>query len=456
MDIPRAPYFKKELTFMVSRSYGPGRYDSDYEEHGQDYPVGYVRWTENRNIEAFLDMVASGAVRPDLCTTHRFPISDAVSAFELILEGQEPYLGVVLEYPEDTASGKEAQSTRIEIPSADLNGTGAKSTGRVGLSFIGAGGFARGVHMPNAKKLPNVALRGIVDSSGMAAKSAGNKFGFAFCASAESELYDDPETDAVVIVTPHSQHADGVCRALAAGKSVLVEKPLSINVEGLRKIHKTLQSHPGNLLIGFNRRFAPLAVELKEHFAGRGPLNVQYRCNAGPLPADHWISDPSEGGRIIGEACHFLDFFTFLTDAAPVSVFAAAPSIDSADDAAITISYADGSVCQLVYSSTGPSSYSKERVEVFGGGMAGTLTDFRRLEINSDNKRFKPRKLMQADKGHSQELRAFVESVRHGGPSPISTESLFDTTLVSIAVLESIQRGTPISIAKMRKRVVSC
>ena len=457
MDIPRTPYFKKELTFMVSRSYGPGRYDTDYEEHGQDYPVGYVRWTENRNIEAFLDMVASGAVLPQLCTTHRFPISDAVAAFELILEGKEPYLGVVLEYPEDAASGKEAQSKRIEIVSAGSSGADAKTTGRVGLSFIGAGGFARGVHMPNAKRLPDVALRGIVDASGMAAKSAGNKFGFAFCASAESELFDDAETDAVVIATPHSQHADGVCRALAAGKSVLVEKPLSINVEGLQKIRKALQSQSQskNLLIGFNRRFAPLAVELKEHFTGRGPLNVQYRCNAGPLPADHWISDPSEGGRIIGEACHFLDFFTFLTDAAPVSVFAAAPSIDSADDAAVTASYANGSVCQLVYSSTGPSSYSKERVEVFGGGMAGTLTDFRRLEINSDSKRYKPRKLMQADKGHGAELQAFVESLRRGEPSPISVESLFDTTLLSIAVLESIQRGTPIAMAEMRERVAN-
>jgi predicted dehydrogenase/threonine dehydrogenase-like Zn-dependent dehydrogenase len=455
MNIPRTPYFKKELTFMVSRSYGPGRYDTDYEEHGQDYPVGYVRWTENRNIEAFLDMVASGAVRPELCTTHRFPISDAVAAFELILEDKEPYLGVVLEYPQDAASGKEAGSTRIEIVGAEPSVAGAKTTGKVGLSFIGAGGFARGVHMPNAKKLPDVVLRGIVDASGMAAKSAGNKFGFAFCASAESELFDDPETDAVVIVTPHSQHADGVCRALAAGKSVLVEKPLSIDVEGLQKVRKALQSHSGNLLIGFNRRFAPLAVELKEHFTGRGPLNVQYRCNAGPSPADHWISDPSEGGRIIGEACHFLDFFTFLTGAAPVTVFAAAPSIGSADDAAITVNYADGSVCQLVYSSTGPSSYSKERVEVFGGGMASVLTDFRRLEMHSDNERFKPRKLMQADKGHGQELQAFVESLRLGKPSPISTESLFYTTLVSIAVLESIQRGTPISMAEMRERVAN-
>ena len=453
MDIPRTPYFKKELTFMVSRSYGPGRYDSDYEEHGQDYPVGYVRWTENRNIEAFLDMVASGAVKPELCTTHRFAISDAVSAFELILSGEEPYLGVVLEYPEDTAGKEAVKSTRIEIGGVGQDGTGVKTAGTVGLSFIGAGGFARSVHMPNAKNLPDVALRGVVDASGMAAKSAGNKFGFAFCASTESELYDDPETDALVIVTPHSQHADGVCRALAAGKAVLVEKPLSINIEGLRKVRAALESHPHNLIIGFNRRFSPLAAELKGHFAGRGPLNVQYRCNAGPLPAEHWISDPSEGGRIIGEACHFIDFFAFLTGAAPVNVFAAAPSIDSADDAAITISYADGSVCQLIYSSTGPSSYSKERIEVFGGGMAGTLTDFRRLEITSDNKRFKPRKLMQADKGHSQELRAFAESIRRGEPSPISVESLFDTTLVTIAVLESIQRGVPISMSEMRERV---
>ncbi|MBN2294572.1 MAG: bi-domain-containing oxidoreductase [Pirellulales bacterium] len=451
MDIPRTPYFKKELTFIVSRSYGPGRYDNDYEEHGHDYPVGHVRWTENRNIEAFLDMVASGAVRPEVCTTHRFAIDDAVEAFELILGNQEPYLGVVLEYPQDVAGGKDAESTRIEFPEASTK----KPKDNVGLSFIGAGGFARGVHMPNAAKLNKVSIRGIVDASGMASKSAGAKFGAAFCASIESEVLDDPETDAVVIVTPHSQHADGVCRALEAGKAVLVEKPLSINIDGLRKIHKTLQSHPHNLLIGFNRRFAPLAVELKKHFTGRGALNVQYRCNAGSLPAGHWISDPSEGGRIIGEACHFLDFFTFLTGAPPVTVFAAAPSLETIDDAAITVSYEDGSVCQLVYSSTGPSSYSKERVEVFAGGMAGVLTDFRTLEIHSDTQRIKPRKLMQADKGHSQELAAFVDAIQRGVSSPISTESLFDTTLVSFAVLESIQRGVPISIAQMRESVIS-
>ena len=315
MDIPRTPYFKKELSFIVSRSYGPGRYDMDYEEHGHDYPVGHVRWTENRNIEAFLDMVASGAVRPEVCTTHRYSIADAVAAFELILGNKEPYLGVVLEYPQDAAVGKAAEPTRIEFPAA-----AAKPTDKVGLSFIGAGGFARGMHMPNAAKLNNASVRGIVDASGMAGKSAGNKFNAAFCASTESEVLQDPDTDAVIIVTPHSQHADGVCRALAAGKAVLVEKPLAIDVDGLRKIHKTLQSHPHNLLIGFNRRFAPLAVELKDRFSGRGPLNVQYRCNAGPLPAEHWISDPSEGGRIIGEACHFLDFFTFLAGAAPVTV----------------------------------------------------------------------------------------------------------------------------------------
>ena len=379
-----------------------------------------------------------------------------MAAFELILNNQEPYLGVILEYPQDVAGGKgaggkESLSTKIEFPAH----TATKATDKVGLSFIGAGGFARGVHMPNAAKMDNVVVRGIVDASGMASKSAGNKFGAAFCASTESEVMQDPDTDAVIIVTPHSQHAEGVCRALAAGKSVLVEKPLAINIDGLRKIHQTLQSHPHNLLIGFNRRFAPLAVELKNHFTGRGPLNVQYRCNAGPLPAEHWISDPSEGGRIIGEACHFLDFFTFLTDAAPLTVYAAAPSVDSADDAAITITYADGSVCQLVYSSTGPSSYSKERVEVFGGGMAGVLTDFRTLEVQSDKTRFKPRKSMQADKGHSRELAAFVDAIQFGRPSPISVESLFDTTLVSFAALESIQQGSPISIALMRESVIN-
>jgi len=447
MDIPRRDYFQKELTFMVSRSYGPGRYDTDYEEHGHDYPIGYVRWTENRNIEAFLDLVAAGNVRPEVLTTHRFPIAEAEKAFELILTGSEPYLGVVLDYPEPTAGPSTADVTRIDLhkPAA------AKTTDAVGVSFIGAGGFARAFHLPNLAKLPAARLRGIIDASGVAARSAADKYGFAFCGSTEEDVLADAQTDVVFLMTPHSQHADGICRALAAGKSVFVEKPLAIDMEGLRKVRKTLATHPGRLMVGFNRRFSPAAVLLREFLAGRGPLCVQYRCNAGPLPEKHWIADPAEGGRIIGEACHFFDLFAFLTASAPVSVMAAAPSTGSADDAAVTVTYEDGSVCQLVYTTVGPTSYNKERVEAFAGGAAGVIEDYRVLIRASDTERFKPQKWMQADKGHAQELAEFINSLRQGAPSPIDVDSLVDTTLVSFAALESIGRGEPIMLDDVRQ-----
>ncbi|MBN2022635.1 MAG: bi-domain-containing oxidoreductase [Pirellulales bacterium] len=451
MNIPRTPYFKKELTFMVSRSYGPGRYDPEYEEHGHDYPVGHVRWTENRNIEAFLDMVAAGAVRPEALTTHRYPIAEAEKAFELILRNAEPYLGVVLEYPEADGGPAAVEAARIELPRTTARATGDA----VGVSFVGAGGFARSFHLPNLAKQPRARLRGIMDASGVAARSAGEKFGFAFCCSQEEEVLDDAQTHVVFLTTPHSQHADGVCRALAADKAVFVEKPLALDVAGLRRIHKTLAEHPQTLMVGFNRRFAPLAVEMKAHLTGRGPLSVQYRCNAGPAPAEHWIADPAEGGRILGEACHFFDFFAFLTDAAPATVFAAAPRTGSTDDAAVTVAYEDGSVCQLVYATTGPPSYSKERVEAFAGGAAGVIDDFRVLALCGGAARGKPRKLMQADKGHAQEVKALLDALAEGGPAPIPVASLFDTTLVGIAAIQSIQRGEPVVIAALRQEVAA-
>jgi len=447
MNIPRRDYFKKELTFMVSRSYGPGRYDPSYEEHGHDYPIGYVRWSENRNIEAFLDLVASGGVRPEVLTTHRFPIAEAQRAFELILGNSEPYLGVVLEYPEPEAGPDTAQVTRIALDRQPR----PKTSGTVGVSFVGAGAFARSFHLPNLAMLPAVRLRGIIDASGVAARGAGDKFGFAFCGSTEEDALSDAETDVVFLTTPHSQHADGVCRVLAAGKSVFVEKPLAIDLDGLRKVCKAARTRGGSVMVGFNRRFSPLAVSLREHLGGRGPLCVQYRCNAGPLPEGHWIADPAEGGRIIGEACHFFDFFAFLTDSSPVQVMAAAPSTGSADDAAVTVTYEDGSVCQLVYTTMGPASYSKERVEAFAGGAAGVIEDYRLLAIHGGGRRVKPRKLMQADKGHAAEIVAVIEAIGQGRPAPIAFDSLVDTTLVSFAAMESIGRGEPILLADARR-----
>jgi predicted dehydrogenase/threonine dehydrogenase-like Zn-dependent dehydrogenase len=485
MDIPRNDYYHKELTFIVSRSYGPGRYDSQFEEKGHDYPIGYVRWTEQRNLEAFLDLCALGAIKPETLTTHRFPIADAVQAYEMILEGKEPYLGVVLEYPTTDVP----PASKIELRLTSTQNQEPRTKNQLGISFIGAGNFARGVLLKNLQKLPGIEYRGILTASGQSAVSAGNRYGFAFCTSEVDEILSDSATDAVFIATRHSQHADLVLRALKAGKAVFVEKPLAVNAEQFERMRQavggtgsgasmpatasphtpsptpggrgepehpsghppitknqepgtknlsasqpsTLNPQPPRLMVGFNRRFAPMAVTLKQHFAGVHPLHMVYRVNAGTIPAEHWLSDPAEGGRIVGEGCHFLDFFAYLTDASPVSVERYAVDRSSPDDVQLTVQYDDGSVGHLIYTTTGAKATSKERVEVFGGGRSGLLDDFRALELDTSSKRIVNQKSwFSQDKGHAAELAAFVDSVRTGALMPIPLESLLATTEASL------------------------
>lgn len=428
MDIPRNDYYHKELTFIVSRSYGPGRYDPQFEERGHDYPIGYVRWTEQRNLEAFLDLCALGVIHPEKLTTHRFPISEAVKAYEMILDGKEPYLGVVLEYPN---ADQPAPASSVVLRSTS-SPPSVPAKGTIGVSFIGAGNFARGVLLKNLKSLPGIEYRGILTASGQSAVSAGSKFGFAFCTSSAEEILADPATDAVFIATRHSQHADLVVKALNAGKAVFVEKPLAINMEQLELVRDAAARSSRGVMVGFNRRFAPMAVALKKHFSGVQPLNVHYRVNAGTIPAEHWVADPAEGGRIIGEGCHFLDFFAFLTDSEPVSVDRIAVDRSSPDDVQLLLTYANGSVCHLTYTTTGAKATSKERVEVFGGGRSGILDDYRLLQLDTGSKRVVNQKAwLSQDKGHAAEIAQFIEAVAQNRPMPISLESLISTTVAS-------------------------
>jgi predicted dehydrogenase/threonine dehydrogenase-like Zn-dependent dehydrogenase len=428
MDIPRNDYYHKELTFIVSRSYGPGRYDPQFEERGHDYPIGYVRWTEQRNLEAFLDLCALGVIHPEKLTTHRFPIADAVKAYEMILDGKEPYLGVVLKYPSEEQTPPASSvvlRSASSPPSVPVKGT-------IGVSFIGAGNFARGVLLKNLKSLPGIEYRGILTASGQSAVSAGNKYGFAFCTSSAEEIFADPATDAVFIATRHSQHADLVVKALNAGKAVFVEKPLAINMDQLEQVREAAAKSSRGVMVGFNRRFAPMAVALKKHFTGIHPLSVHYRVNAGTIPAEHWVADPAEGGRIVGEGCHFLDFFAFLTDSEPVSVDRIAVDRNSPDDVQLLLTYANGSVCHLTYTTTGAKATSKERVEVFGGGRSGILDDYRSLQLDTGSKRVVNQKAwLSQDKGHAAEIAQFIEAVAQNRPMPISLESLISTTLAS-------------------------
>ncbi len=461
MDVPRNDYYHKELTLVVSRSYGPGRYDAAYEEQGHDYPAGYVRWTEQRNLEAFLDLVAAGSVKPELFTTHRFPVADAEAAYKLILEGSEPYLGVVLDYPAPAPSVGTASDrppgTRISLAAATRTTAAAGTTG---ISFIGVGNFARGTLLPHLQRIAGVRREGLLSASGHSAATTGEKFGFRYCTSRLQDILDDDATDAVFVATRHSQHAELACQAVAAGKTVFTEKPLAVDLDQLQLLTRVASETGGRVMAGFNRRFAPLAIRLKEHFAGAGPLTMHYRVSAGPLPHGHWLASPEEGGRIVGEGCHFFDLLAFLCGARPKSVYATSVGAPAAaglsDDLDVMVTYEDGSIGHLTYCTTGASATAKERVEVFGGGLSGLLDDFRRLELHRGSRR----KVYgggwsRQDKGHRAELEAFLASLRTGSPLPIAWESQVDTTLTTFASLEGAAAGRPILLDELRARLSS-
>jgi polar amino acid transport system substrate-binding protein len=438
MEVPRKPYYEKELQLRLSRSYGPGRYDPEYEEKGRDYPVGYVRWTERRNMEEFLRLVATGQVRPSALTTHRFPIERADEAYALIGGGGEPFGGVMLTYAERTAPA--VRTLRLK-PAAPL-------AGALGVGFVGAGNFARAVLLPRFEKAAGTALIGVSTSTGMNARSAGDRFGFRYATTDTAALLADADVHAVVVATRHASHARLAADALRAGKAVFVEKPLAIDEAGLREVLAAQAETGGVFTVGFNRRFSPLAAEVRNAFAPGLPLAITYRINAGAIPRDHWIHDPVEGGgRIIGEVCHFVDLCQFLTGDLPVEAFAHAvggPEGGLHDTVAVTLRFAGGSVATIAYFATGDKSFAKERVEVFGGGTLAVLDDFREVEISRGGKRKKTRKMSQ-DKGFDEEVAAFVAAAR-GGALPIPLADLVATTRATFAIEASLRTGQPAAV----------
>ena len=451
MDVPRKLYYEKALELRMSRSYGPGRYDRFYEEKGLDYPIAYARWTENRNMQAFLQLLAEGKVNVTRLTTHRFPIERALDAYRLITEGTEPHIGVLLEYPETPSL-----TTRIHLHSASRVERSTLNIQRanvqcVTIGIIGAGNFATGVLLPALRKVEGVELRGICSQGGLSARAAANRFGFAYCTSDPNELLNDPDTHAILIATRPGSHAALVTAALAADKHVFVEKPLAVSLEQLRSIVRAFNAQRSNVLtVGYNRRFSPFAQQLKAFFAHRSsPLVAVYRVNANYLPKDDWQHDPEEGGgRIIGEAGHFVDLLSYITGAPPESVWARAVggndgSLVRHENAALTIRFTDGSVGTIIYVTQGAPGFSKERLEVFGDGVTGVIEDFHRLELVRGSRRKVHRNWLSQDKGHQAELAAFVEAVRHGGPGPVPFEDYLLTTLCTFQAVESLRTGQP-------------
>jgi predicted dehydrogenase/threonine dehydrogenase-like Zn-dependent dehydrogenase len=438
LELQRKLYYEKELDFRISRSYGPGRYDVAFEQKGRDYPIGYVRWSETRNMEAFLQLLADGKVDVRPLVTHTFAIEHAEAAYELITgEKRETYLGVLIRYAQD----EREPATRLELVSRK-----AEAAGQVQVGVLGAGNFALGTLIPAIQACDGVVLGGICASNGARAKSAAEKFGFGFCASDEEEILSNPDINTVVVATRHHLHARQVIRALESGKHVFCEKPLCLNEAELSEIEAAYNRAGGSaqLMVGFNRRFAPIAKQMKG-FPGNssGSLIMHYRVNAGMLPKDHWINDPEQGGgRILGEVCHFVDFLSFLCDATPVSVQATAIPRGAEDqDAIIQLAFSDGSIGTIHYVCSGDRIFGKERVEVFGGGGVAVLDDFRRLELARHGRKQVHRSWLRQDKGHRAEWQEFAASIRSGGPVPISFEEICATTLTTIRIAESVRSG---------------
>jgi predicted dehydrogenase len=451
LDLPRRAYFEKELNFINSRSYGPGRYDPTYEEGGVDYPFGYVRWTEGRNLEAVLDLMAVGGLDVDSLITHRFPIDEAPRTYELITGArEEPFLGVVLTYPE----GDDQETTAAKPVKYEFPGVVGKppASGAVKLGVVGAGNFAGAVMLPALKKIAAVDLVGIVSASGLNAAHAARKFGFRYAAESLEQLLGDSGINALAILTRHDLHASQVLAGLAAGKHVFVEKPLALNRDELSEIRTALATENSPLLmVGFNRRFAPLAVKLRAFLADRRqPLWMHYRVNAGALPLNHWTHDPAiGGGRIIGEGCHFIDFLTSLAGAPPHSVGSHGLPDQGQfrdDNLVMTFTFPDGSLGTLSYLANGDKAFSKERVEIFCGGRVAVLDDFRRLELVRDGKRQVIRSRFRQDKGHQAEWESFTAAITTGDAPPIPYNHLFGVTEATFAAIDSLRRGVQIDI----------
>lgn len=438
LAIPRALFYAKELELKLSRSYGPGRYDPAYEEMGLDYPYGYVRWTEQRNMAAFLELLAEGKLQLNSLITHRFLLDEASHAYEVI-QGRtnEQSLGVVLSY--DTA-----KPLISKVPIGLPNRKKAEASIRVGL--VGAGEFARSVLLPTMRALPDIAFHGVVTASGLSAANVAKQFGFQYCTANIEDLLADKDINCIVIATRHNLHAQQIEAALQAGKNVFVEKPLAIKEEELAAIVRVQRESSQRLMVGFNRRFAPLVLKMHDFLSARQrPIVATYRVNAGHLPQSHWTQHHDiGGGRIIGEACHFIHLLHFLTGTMPISVIATAVHANDSttyDETVITITYADGSVGSVIYAAGGDTTYPKERLEVLGDGRIAILDNFHTLELVHNGHKKKLRS--KGDKGYRGEWQSFVTTFQQGLDSPIPLNEAIATTLATFRVMDSIHTGQP-------------
>jgi predicted dehydrogenase/threonine dehydrogenase-like Zn-dependent dehydrogenase len=436
LELSRADFYQKELSFQVSCSYGPGRYDPAYEAGGMDYPFGFVRWTEQRNFQAVLELLAQGRLKVEPLISHRFKFEKALEAYELLCGAGSP-LGILLEYPEDEQVKDEALRSRV----VTLTGEPVNKVEKPTVALIGAGDFAGRSLLPALKKT-GVRLKTIASSGGLSGVYLGRKFGFETTTTDIDMILNDQEIDAVIIATRHDCHADLVCRALEAGKHVFVEKPLALNREQLARIEAVYEAVRKRelslqLMVGFNRRFAPQVKKMKSLLDGvKAPKSIILTVNAGAVPAEHWVRDPEAGGgRIVGEACHFIDLLRFLVGCQVVDLKVSKLGEVTDESISFTLSFADGSIGTVHYLANGHRAFPKERVEVFGAGLILQLDNFKILR-GFGWPGFRKMKLWRQDKGHGDEMREFINVIREGKSSLIAFNELVEVTEISLKIAE--------------------
>ena len=450
LEIDRRPFYFKEAEFVVSCSYGPGRYDPNYEDRGMDYPAAYVRWTQQRNIQSVIDLMAGGWLNVEPLVSHRFEIEKAADAYELIEKNSEPYLGVVLNYPEFSG---DAPSNKISLNAPK------PADGKIRYGVFGAGNFARMVMLPAIGKCSSFHPVTICSAKGVTGTHSGNLGHFENSATDEDAIFEDDSISTVFSLTRHDQHARHVLKAIENGKNIFVEKPLCMTTDELSEIESQLNKQSDNadssiapiVMVGFNRRFSPAAKTVKSHFANTAqPLTIMIRFNAGDIPADHWTQNDDEGGgRIIGEACHAIDLATYLANSVVVRVYAESVATASADEITddqcfITLRHQNGSISSIGYVAGGDKGFPKERIEVFGGGKVGVIDDFKEVTLSSGGKIQKTQSKL--DKGHQQEIIELEKSLTTGGPAPIAWDEIRATTLASILAVRSLREGTPFEL----------
>ena len=438
-EFPREEFYRKELELVVSRSTGPGRYDPEYEEEGVDYPFAYVRWTETRNLESFLDLLAAGKIAVSHLITHRFPFEQGPDAYRL-LTGGSPHMGIVFDY------AQEAPRTRsVSVP---VKKHPAPSDRADAVGWIGCGRFARAFLLPAAKR-DDMRFVAVASQQGLSARAAAEKFGFETVCSSPDEVFARDDIASVFITTPHATHAELVCQALRAGKHVFVEKPLAISREEVERVSQAAGESGRMLMVGFNRRFSPFARQARERLRDAGPFSFHYRVNGGLLAPDHWVSDPAQGGRVIGEACHFVDLATFLAESPLEEVYAHSANYDLAagiEDIQIHLRFASGTAGTITYITSNDAPISKEHLQIWTGNQVIDLDDFEEAWFYQDGSQ-KTSRWRRRNKGHDEGVAAFHRALREGGESPTPLADVIRTTVATIEALKCIETGRPYRFA---------